>query len=91
MKLRERDYWLGFNIFRGIGPKRFRHLLTFFGSAKKAWHASPEKLTKTAIPKKILGRFFEFRKTVNLSSEILRLEKELISFIIIDDKEYKFG
>ncbi|HUV47267.1 MAG TPA: DNA-processing protein DprA, partial [Candidatus Bathyarchaeia archaeon] len=88
MKLRERDYWLGFNIFPGIGPKRFHHLLSLFGSAKKAWQAPREKLKQTLIPRKILMRFFEFRKTINFSSEILRLEKSLIRFLIIGDKEY---
>lgn len=31
--------WVGFSVFPGIGPVRFRLLLEQFGSAKKAWHA----------------------------------------------------
>lgn len=88
MKLREKDYWLGFNIFPGIGPKRFAHLLKIFGSAKKAWLASKKDLSKTKLPHSIVDKFIDFREKVNLNQEIVRLEKSLIRFIIIEDKEY---
>jgi DNA processing protein len=88
MELKERHYWLGFNIFPGIGPKRFYHLLKVFGSAKKAWLASREKLQQTNIPKSLIENFLEFREKLNFSQVILRLEKGLIRFIIIEDEEY---
>lgn len=88
MKLEERHYWLGFNIFPGIGPKRLYHLLKIFGSAKKAWQAPREKLYQTKIPHSIINNFFEFREKVNFNQEILRLEKCLIKFITVEDKEY---
>lgn len=88
MKLKERDYWLGFNVFPGIGPKRFSHLLKVFGSAKKTWQAKKDKLLQTQVPKKILQDFFQFRQTWDFFSYLLRLEKELIKFFIIEDKEY---
>jgi len=88
MKLQERDYWLGFNIFPGIGPKRFYHLLKIFGSAKKAWLAKKDDLYKTSIPQKIITNFLTFRDKIDLSLEILRLEKCLIRFIIVEDKDY---
>jgi DNA processing protein len=88
MKLEERHFWLGFNVFEGIGPKRFYHLQKTFGSAKKAWQAPKDKLRKTKIPKNILENFFVFRENFDFSKVILRLERCLIRFIIIDDKEY---
>lgn len=88
MKLHERDYWLGFNIFPGIGPKRFYYLLKKFGSASKAWQASGDQLKETNLPKDIVQKFLEFRKNFVLTSEVLRLEKYLIKFLIIDDEEY---
>lgn len=88
MKLKERHYWLGFNIFPGIGPSRFSYLLKQFGTAKKAFNTSKENLLKTNIPYSIIDKFLEFRNKINLSSEIIRLEKSLIRFIIIEDKEY---
>lgn len=88
MNLQERDYWLGFNIFPGIGPKRFYHLLKIFGSARKAWYAPKDDLFKTNIPKTIVNNFLIFRETVDLGLEILRVEKCLITFIILEDKNY---
>lgn len=88
MKLKERHYWLGFNIFPGIGAKRFYHLLKIFGSAEKAWFASKKELYKTNIPHSIIDRFIEFREKTNLFLELLRLEKSLIRFIIVEDEEY---
>ena len=38
----ERDYYLGFSVFPGIGPVKFSQLIKKFGSAKDAWGA-PEK------------------------------------------------
>ena len=88
MKLKERDYWLGFNVFPGIGPKRLYHLLKIFGSAKKAWHASEAKLQQTKIPKNLIKNFIEFREQLDFSSLIFRLNKNLIRFIIVEDEEY---
>ncbi len=88
MKLDERHYWLGFNIFHGIGAKRFYHLLKIFGSAKKAWQVSESKLKQTKIPFAILENFLKFRETIDFNSALVRLEKNLIRFIIVDDEEY---
>lgn len=86
--LKERDYWLGFNVFPGIGPKRLFHLLKIFGSAKKSWQAAEGKLRRTKIPKPILAKFFQFREEFNFSSYLLRLNKSLIRFVIIEEEEY---
>ena len=39
-----RQFWIGFNLVKGIGAVRFRFLLDAFGDAEKAWHASPDEL-----------------------------------------------
>ncbi|HZQ29911.1 MAG TPA: hypothetical protein VFA93_02440 [Patescibacteria group bacterium] len=36
----ERNYWLAFSVFPGIGPKKFSLLLKTFGTAKKTWNGS---------------------------------------------------
>ena len=40
----EKPYWVGFNVFQGIGPKTFKRLLKYFGSAQAAWEASEDEL-----------------------------------------------
>ncbi len=62
-KGKERSYWLGFNVFIGIGPKRFAVLKNYFGSAQKAWKASKAELLKVGLPKNLVASFLKFRKS----------------------------
>lgn len=87
-KLKGRDYWLGFSLCPGIGPKRFLSLKKYFGSAKKAWTASKNKLFKSGLGEALIEKFDCFRQETNLSSYKILLEKSLIRFFKIDDKEY---
>jgi DNA processing protein len=86
--LTEKHFWLGFNIFPGIGPKRFIELLKRFGSAKLSWFAPKDELVKTSIPHSIVDRFIEFREKLDLNTEMLRVEKGLIKVITLEDKSY---
>lgn len=88
VKLRERDYWLGFNLFPGIGPVRFNYLLKKFGSADKAWTAGKTKLLNTNLPHSLIANFIEFRSKIDLYREIIRVEKSLIKYTIVEDKDY---
>jgi len=88
MRLKEKDFWLGFNIFKGIGPKRFQHLLKVFGSARRAWKASAKELRETKLPSSIIKHFLLFRQETNLAKTVLELEKKLIRYITLQDKEY---
>lgn len=91
MKLLEKHFWLGFNLFHGIGPVRFYELLKTFGSAKQSWFASKDQLYQTSIPHSVIDHFLIFREKVNLNEELLRLEKRLIDFVILEDKNYPFN
>lgn len=88
MKLKEKDYWLGFSLCPGIGPKRFLSLKKYFGSAKKAWRASKNKLFKSTLSEALVEQFDRFRQETDLFSYKILLEKSLIRFFTIDDKEY---
>jgi len=84
----EKLYWLAFSAFNPIGPKRFSLLYDYFGSAKKAWQAKREKLLKIGLSSKIVSSFERFRKDFDPASYFLRLQKQSISAITIDDKNY---
>ncbi len=88
MRLKEKDYWLGFNVFKGIGKKRFAKILAIFGSAKKAWQAKKEIWQEINFPDKLKESFLQFREEFSISSYKLRLEKSLIRFITLEGKEY---
>ncbi len=88
MKREEKLFWIGFSAFPGIGPKRFVLLRKYFGSAKKAWSASKEKLLKTGLNQKLVEQFVQFRQETDPLSLFLRLEKLGIKTITIGDKNY---
>lgn len=88
MSKEERGYWLAFNCFPQIGPKKFSLLRKYFGSAKKAWNAKTEELFKIGLKEELISDFDNFRKTFDLPSYFLRLEKLKIKVVTIEDKEY---
>ncbi|MEK7605658.1 MAG: DNA-processing protein DprA [Patescibacteria group bacterium] len=83
----ERDYWLGFSLCEGIGPKRFDQLLKAFGSAKDAWHASEADIVG------VIGRVFAvkvaaFRSTFDGDTYLKKLEKAKAWFVILNEDSY---
>ena len=47
--MKERNYYLGFALVSGIGPKRFAQLLKTFKTAKKTWNASEDELRNAGL------------------------------------------
>lgn len=88
MTVKEREYWIAFSAFPPIGPKRFKVLRNYFGSAKKAWGAEREKLLEIGFSEKLISEFEKFRQDFNPSLYFLRLEKLKIKVLISEDKEY---
>jgi len=83
----EREYFLGFSLFSGIGPVKFNKLLKKFGSAKKAWNAPISNLEQ--IIGKIYATKFEiFRKEFDVDKYKNELKQKKISFVCLFEKEY---
>lgn len=85
--LEEREYWLGFSVFPGIGPMRFQKLLKRFGSAKSAWESSLADLI-IELGAKTADKFEDFRGNFSISFYQRRLLREGVSFITFKDKAY---
>jgi predicted Rossmann fold nucleotide-binding protein DprA/Smf involved in DNA uptake len=62
----ERLYWLGFSVFPGIGPVRFRKLIGYFGTARGAWVASLVDLKKSKIGDSTANLLDKFRRGFSL-------------------------
>ncbi len=83
----EREYWLGFSLFSGIGPKRFHRLISHFGSAKSAWMA--DTLTLSEVLGQVLSAKFEtFRKKTSIEAYLGRLSRKKVGFITRNDVAY---
>lgn len=85
---KDKDYWLAFSAFPLIGPKRFKILKDYFGSAEKAWGAKKEEFLEIGFSEKLVLDFEKFRKAFDPASYFLRLDKLGIKTVIFEDRQY---
>ncbi len=82
------SYWLGFNYFSKLGPARFKLLLEYFGSAKKAWSASLSDYQKIGLRNNLTESFLSFRKDFDFGkSQNIIKDKKIIALTWMD-KDY---
>ena len=81
-------YWIAFNVFEGVGPARFKVLLEFFGSAKKAYEASEKTLIKIGLPQNLVAKFLLFRQKFNPAKFLETITKKGIKILALKDKSY---
>lgn len=85
--MEERDYWLGFSVFPGVGPKKFALLLQAFDTAENAWN-SQEKNLKKVLGNALTKQFLEFRSTFLFDRYAAELEGKSVWFVTLREKEY---
>src|SRR3989344_2172040 len=85
--MEERNYWLGFSSFPGIGPAKLKKLLDIFGSAKDAWEAAMPRLAKL-IGEEVANKFDNFRSKFSIENYVGQLIRKDVVFLISTDKEY---
>ncbi len=81
-------YWIGFSVFPGIGPVRFRLLLEYFGTAKSAWRASAKDLQHIHLPERLLSEFVAFRKTFDPDNYVSQLHDKHIGVLTLNHDKY---
>lgn len=84
----ERKFWLAFSAFPGVGPVRFKLLLDFFGSAKKAYQAGTKDLLKINFGEKLTANFDKFRREFSIEAYAKKLKDSEINFLILTDEKY---
>jgi DNA processing protein len=84
----ERQYWVGFNLVKGVGPVRVRRMLERFGSLKDAWHASRGDLREVGLDRRALDSLVETRRRLDLEAELARLDKLGIAVLTWEDEDY---
>lgn len=81
-------YWLGFNLVSGIGPSRFRRLLSYFATAEAAWRASPRDLAMAGLDARTLETLVARRSRIDLDREMERVEKAGVILATLEDDFY---
>lgn len=84
----EKKYWLAFSAFFQIGPKKFKILLDYFGSASKAWEASDQEIKSLGMGEKTTTNFLKFRTKFEIDKYIEKLNKNNIKILTLKDKLY---
>jgi DNA processing protein len=84
----DKQYWVAFNLVRGIGAVRLQGLIQHFGDAASAWHAEPEELRAAGISAKVLERMLEMRSSLNVEQLWERIEAQGIRIITLQDESY---
>jgi DNA processing protein len=86
--LDDKHYWLGFNLAQHIGSVRLQHLLSYFGSLKAAWHATPDDLRHAGLSEKPLTALLDARKTLDLDAEMQKVTHAGAHLITLADDTY---
>lgn len=86
--MNDKLYWLAFSAFPGVGPVRFKLLVDYFGSAKKAWEASKKDLVDIHLGEKTTEKFDQFRRTFSVDGYARRLKEKEVYFLTLKDDKY---
>ncbi len=84
----ERNYWVAFSVFPGIGPVRFGLLRNYFGSAQAAWHAGVGELRAIHLGDKLVDQFVAFRRAFVLDDYLGRLKTLGVHVLTLNDPRY---
>jgi DNA processing protein len=84
----ETKCYVGFSLFPGIGPVRFKLLLQYFGCAEDAWNAPVATLKKIRLGDKLSDEFDHFRKTEDIDAYIRDLERLHVAVLPITNLKY---
>lgn len=84
---RDTPYYVAFSHCLGIGPVRFKQLLSFFGSVEKAYQAPLEKL-REILGQKTAETLIRFRRDFSPDSILQTLLKKNIQVVIQEDPQY---
>src|SRR5436305_27996 len=89
LTLDELQHWLAFSRVQGIGPVRFKQLLTFFAEdVAAAWRADLKGLIAAGLDTKVAEKFLAQRTHINPQQELERLAPLRIKVITWKDATY---
>lgn len=83
----EKFYWLGFAMCSGIGPSKFKLLITYFNSAENAWNANEMEL-KTCVGRSATELIIQHRKNFSPEAYYEKLQRANVDFITLTDSFY---
>jgi DNA processing protein len=86
--MNDKQYWIGFNLVKGIGAVRLRALINHFGDVASAWKANPEQLRAAGLGPKAIGRLMAVRTDVDLEALWEKIAAQGIQILTSEDDAY---
>jgi DNA processing protein len=84
----EKQYWVGFNLVKGIGARRMQSLLAYFGDAASAWKAPAEMLQAAGLSARLVHTVLQVRESGVLEQTWARIEALNIQVLTWNDPSY---
>lgn len=84
----DQQYWVGFNLIKGIGAVRLQGLLDHFGDLSLAWQASITQLEQSGLSPKIVQTIVQVRRQVDLQRVMDDIQKQGIQVVTWQDEKY---
>ncbi len=81
-------YLNALNKINGLGPQRMKKLLSFFGTAEKAWQAGATDLEQSGIGPAMTEKIITERPALNPDEEWGKLTRENIQLLTPEDLDY---
>ena len=83
-----RQYWVGFNLVKGIGAVRFRALLDAFGDPQTAWNAPVEDLRAAGLSARLIENLVNLRTDVSLEKVWEDIQAQDVQVLTWKDENY---
>ncbi len=84
----DKQYWVAFNMVRGIGAVRLQALIDHFGDVASAWRGEPQELRQAGLSSKVVERLLEMRAGLDLEKLWERIGAQGIHIITWPDEGY---
>jgi DNA processing protein len=86
----EKDAYIGFSAFPGVGPQRFKLLVNYFNTAIDAWNAPEKTLKEIGLGDKLTDQLINFRKEFSAEKFQQDLLKKEIKIVTRIDEAFPF-
>jgi len=84
----EKQYWIGFNLIKGIGAVRMQGLVAYFGDLASAWNADAGELAQAGLGAKLVEKVLAAKKQVDLDQVLTKIEAQGIQIFTWADESY---
>lgn len=82
------QFWIGFNLVKGIGPTRVRELVEAFRDVRSAWLADPDHLRAAGLSGKLIQRLQAVRREFDWEKMSDQISREGITILTWEDPAY---